>query len=97
MIRLIKRSKMDTIKVKFGEIECFTLPMKIKDVLYIYYVAVRGKDEEEGAVQRVLNKSRINSIRDFVLAGNMFLIHLFLIGLIKNIFLNMMGLNYPSQ
>lgn len=72
MVRLIKRSKREMIKIKFGEIECYTLPMKIKDVLHIYYVAVRGKDEEEGAVQRVLNKSRINSIRDFVLSGNMF-------------------------
>lgn len=33
---------------------------------------MRGKDEEEGAIQRVLNKSRIYSIRDFVLSGNMF-------------------------
>ncbi len=47
--------------------------MKVKTVLQLSYVAVRGKDEEEGAIQRVLSKQRINSIRDFVLSGNMFM------------------------
>lgn len=46
--------------------------MKVKDVLHISYVAVRGKDDEEGAVQRLLNKKRIQAIKTFVLEGNMF-------------------------
>jgi DGQHR domain-containing protein len=46
--------------------------MKIKDVVFIYYVAVRGKDEEEGAVQRVLNKQRIAAIKKYILEGNIF-------------------------
>lgn len=33
----------------------------------ISYAAVRRKDEEEGAVQRVLNNSRISGIKDFAL------------------------------
>jgi DGQHR domain-containing protein len=36
------------------------------------YVARRGIDEEEGAVQRLLNPTRIASVRDFVLAGGLF-------------------------
>lgn len=46
--------------------------MKIGDLLPIYYVAVRGRDNIEGAVQRVLNRRRINSIKDFILDGNSF-------------------------
>lgn len=46
--------------------------IKVKEILPIYYVAVRGKDNEEGAVQRVLSKRRISSIKDFVLSGNTF-------------------------
>jgi DGQHR domain-containing protein len=60
------------IKTEFGKITVHTFPMKVKDVVAIYYVAVRGRDEEEGAVQRVLNPKRIQSIADFVLSGNMF-------------------------
>eukprot|EP01012_Entosiphon_sulcatum_P014280 TRINITY_DN19328_c0_g1_i2.p1 TRINITY_DN19328_c0_g1~~TRINITY_DN19328_c0_g1_i2.p1 ORF type:complete len:184 (-),score=23.92 TRINITY_DN19328_c0_g1_i2:341-811(-) len=46
--------------------------MKIKDVLTLFYVAVRNKDEEEGAVQRVLNKQRISAIKKYILEGNNF-------------------------
>ena len=35
-------------------------------------VAVRGRDDVEGAVQRVLNKRRVGSIKNFILEGNMF-------------------------
>lgn len=35
----------------------------------ISYVSIRGRDTEEGAVQRVLNPLRINSLRDYALAG----------------------------
>ena len=61
-----------TIKNEFSNILFYTQSMKVKDVVYIHYVAVRGKDQEEGAVQRVLNKQRIKSIKEFVLSGNMF-------------------------
>lgn len=52
--------------------ECYTFVMKAKDLLPIQYVAIRGGSTEQGAVQRVLNKRRINDIRDFVLQGNSF-------------------------
>lgn len=38
----------------------------------IVYAAVRGVDKEQGAIQRVLNASRISSIRDFALKGGDF-------------------------
>lgn len=43
------------------------LPASI--VTIISYAAVRGQSLEEGAIQRVLNQSRIGGIRDFTLAG----------------------------
>lgn len=73
MSKNITQRTLQAIKTKFGKIEFYTQSMKIKDVLYIYYVAVRGQNTEEGAIQRVLNRSRINSVKDFVLKGNMFL------------------------
>lgn len=50
----------------------YTQPMKVKDVLAIYYVAVRGKSEEDGAVQRVLSSYRVKQIREYVLQGKTF-------------------------
>ena len=47
-------------------------PKTVRDLANISYVAVRGKDEEEGAVQRVLNRQRISSIKNYVLNDNMF-------------------------
>jgi DGQHR domain-containing protein len=35
----------------------------------ISYVAERGKTDEQGAVQRILNKRRINSIKEYTLKG----------------------------
>lgn len=60
------------IRTQFSNIDVYTFPMKIKDVLSIKYVAIRGRSDEEGAVQRVLNRRRINAIRDFVVSGNSF-------------------------
>ena len=60
------------LRTEFSGIPVYTFPMKVKDVIDISYVAVRRRDSEEGAVQRVLNKKRIGSIKDFILAGNMF-------------------------
>lgn len=50
----------------------YTFTMTVQDLANISYVAVRGVDEEEGAVQRVLNKQRINAIKNYVLNDNMF-------------------------
>lgn len=50
----------------------FLTTLTAGDLVHLSYVARRGKDEEEGAVQRLLNPTRINSIRDFVLAKGAF-------------------------
>lgn len=60
------------MKTKLGDVQAYIFTAKVKDILPIYYVAVRGRDDVEGAVQRVLNRRRINSIKDFILDGNMF-------------------------
>lgn len=60
------------ISSKFHEKEIYTFSMKIKDLLGIYYVASRGQSTEQGAVQRILNKRRIEDIKNFVLKGNLF-------------------------
>ena len=55
------------MKTDFGGIKAYIYISKVKDILPIYYVAVRGRDKVEGAVQRVLNKRRISSIKNFIL------------------------------
>jgi len=68
----LRHHRTKALKSNFGEVVAYHLTMKVKDVISISYIAVRGRDEEEGAVQRVLNKRRISNIRDFILQGNMF-------------------------
>lgn len=60
------------ILTKLGGLDAYIFSMKVKDILPIYYVAVRGRDNVEGAVQRVLNKRRIGAIKNFIIDGNMF-------------------------
>jgi DGQHR domain-containing protein len=66
------RFSAECISVKLGDITAFTFAMTVKDLVSIYYVAVRGRDEEEGAVQRPLSARRIQSITDYILEGNTF-------------------------
>ena len=61
------------IQFKCRDIDAYIFKIKVKDILPLYYVAVRGRDKEEGAVQRVLNAKRISDISNYVLKGNMFL------------------------
>ena len=61
------------IKFAFKDINAFVFKVPVKEILPLYYVAVRGRDSEEGAVQRVLSKGRIDSIAEYVLKGHMFL------------------------
>jgi DGQHR domain-containing protein len=68
----VRNAISKSIETKFGDLTVYTQSMKIKDVVNIFYVAVRGRDEEEGAVQRVLNRQRISSIKKYVLEGNDF-------------------------
>lgn len=60
------------IKTTINNIDIYTFSMTVSELANISYVAVRGKDNEEGAVQRILNKQRIASIKRYVLDGNMF-------------------------
>ncbi|MGG5342068.1 DGQHR domain-containing protein [Enterococcus sp. AZ192] len=61
------------IKFEVKNVEFYNCVFKVNEIIDIFYVAVRGVDEEAGAVQRVLNKSRIKEIKKFILNGNMFL------------------------
>ncbi len=55
--------------VKQGKRTFFLTKLPAKVVAKISYAAVRGRDGEEGAIQRVLNTSRISGIKAFTLAG----------------------------
>lgn len=58
---------------KIWDIKVYTFSLKVKDVLKINYTARRWVDEEEWAIQRPLDSSRIEPIKDFILKWNMFL------------------------
>jgi len=64
--------KTKYFKTSFGDIPAFTFSIKVKDLILIHYVAVRGVDDEQGAVQRILNKRRITNIKNYILDGNLF-------------------------
>ncbi|MVB10129.1 DNA-sulfur modification-associated [Caprobacter fermentans] len=74
------------ITTQLGENKAYIFLMKVKDLLPIYYVAVRGRDDVPGAVQRVLSKRRIASIKSFILEGNMFF---------NSFIINWVNQNYP--
>lgn len=67
-----ENKKYKYISTEINGITIYTLIMSVKDLANISYVAVRGKDTEEGAVQRVLNRQRIMSIKNYVLDDNLF-------------------------
>ncbi|MFV1477226.1 DGQHR domain-containing protein [Serratia marcescens] len=60
------------LRTEFGNIPTYTFTMKVKDLMPMFYVAVRGRDSEDGAVQRVLNSRRISSIKNYITEGNTF-------------------------
>lgn len=60
------------LETQFGEIPTYSFSMKVKDVLKISYIARRGIDNEEGSVQRILTRSRIQKIQEYVLNGGSF-------------------------
>lgn len=69
---MFKTAEVKYLKTRFSDIDVYVFPIRVEDLLSIQYVAARGQTSEEGAVQRILNKRRIHSIKEFVLAGNMF-------------------------
>ena len=60
------------VVTQFAEHSIYTFAMLVGDLLQMQYVASRGVSTEQGAVQRILNRSRVDSISKFVLAGNSF-------------------------
>ncbi|WP_084639975.1 DGQHR domain-containing protein [Kaistia adipata] len=60
------------LETHFGSTPAYTFAIKARDLITLHYVAVRGRDDEEGAVQRPLNARRINGIRTYILDGNTF-------------------------
>lgn len=60
------------VVTKFAEHKIYTFAIRVGDLLQLQYVASRGVSTEQGAVQRILNKSRVDSICRFVLSGNSF-------------------------
>src|SRR5947209_4651513 len=47
----------------------FLMKMSTATLTAVSYAAVRGKDQEQGSVQRILNPRRISSLREFALNG----------------------------
>lgn len=47
----------------------FLTMMRARDLIQISYASVRNRDMEEGAVQRLLNPRRIDSIKEFTING----------------------------
>ena len=70
---------MNTIRIKkylettIDGIQAYIFTTPVKNILENCYVAIRGIDNEAGAVQRLLNARRINSIKEFVLKGHNFM------------------------
>lgn len=66
----IKKSvKAPYIETKQGDRKFLLTKLPASIVTEISYAAIRGQNDEEGAVQRVLNQGRINSIKAFTLQG----------------------------
>lgn len=64
-----KAVKAPYIETKQGDRKFLLTKLPASVVTAISYAAIRGQTEEEGAVQRVLNQGRINSIKAFTLQG----------------------------
>jgi DNA sulfur modification protein DndB len=60
------------IEVKQGRRKFLLTRIRAATLARISYTAVRGQSDEEGATQRVLNRSRISSIKEFALNGGDF-------------------------
>lgn len=61
--------KAPYIETKQGDRKFLLTKLPASVVTAISYAAIRGQNDEEGAVQRVLNQGRINSIKAFTLQG----------------------------
>lgn len=60
------------LNVVLGNVPAYVFMISVKDLLFIKYIAVRGRSNEQGAVQRLLSPIRLKSIEEYVLKGNTF-------------------------
>jgi len=64
--------EIQSISVAQKGTEFFLVRMSAADLAKVSYVAVRGKSDEQGAVQRILNPKRISNIKEFALRVGVF-------------------------
>jgi len=64
--------EVNALQTQLQEQPVWLFLLKYKYAVKISYVARRGIDREEGAVQRLLNSKRVGKIKSFVLEGNAF-------------------------
>ncbi|MDQ1816100.1 DGQHR domain-containing protein [Massilia sp. CCM 9210] len=63
------KQQANFIEITQGKRRFILTKMQANIVTKISYAATRGQTDEEGAIQRILNQSRIGSIKDFTLGG----------------------------
>lgn len=61
--------KYPVVVVSQNSREFYLTRLHARDLVQISYASVRNRDDEEGAVQRLLNPRRIDSIKDFTVSG----------------------------
>lgn len=64
----MRMSKQPAVAVTQNARQFFLTRMMARDLVEISYASVRNRDAEEGAVQRILNPKRIDSIKEFTLS-----------------------------
>jgi DGQHR domain-containing protein len=65
----IKSRKHPVVIVSQNQRQFFLTMLCARDLVQISYASVRNRDAEEGAVQRLLNPRRVDSIKDFTING----------------------------
>src|SRR6476469_6987224 len=65
----MKKIRQSVVTVSQNARKFFLTMMSARDLVQISYASVRNRDDEEGAVQRLLNPRRIDSIKEFTLKG----------------------------
>ena len=65
----MKTIKQSVVVVSQNARTFYLTMLPARDLVQISYASVRNRDDEEGAVQRLLNPRRIDSIKDFTVKG----------------------------
>jgi DGQHR domain-containing protein len=68
----VENKEVNILETTQKDMTAWLCVLTYSDVVRVSYAARRGIDDEEGAVQRFLNTTRIKSIKDFILDGGMF-------------------------